>query len=427
MGAGRGSLKAGRRIRRVLLLVLLGIALAIGGATALNRWPRKLEGDPGRLALLSSALTEFNAGRHEQALALLDRRAKEVSPTPLDWMLRARVSEAQGRLELALGHLKHIPDSDPIAAQAWLKAGQIELARHRARAAEAAYQRAVALNPDQIQAHRELAYLYAAQLRKAECDDQFRSLARLMRLDSTLAFAWSQNSCGIWDLPGGRKVLIDFVDEDPTDRTSRLALATNYVLTKRRSQAEATLNGLPDSDPDARVLRVQLATDDGDVETADALLRDGPVHHPRLNVLRGRSALQVNQSKQAAAWFRAALRADATDRDATHGLGSALRRLGDPEAKEFLGIASRHDQLKRLIVECGNGASIDHKVFNQLGRLCESLGRLYEARVWFQVALGWDPADSQAIEGLARLDQSPTEKTAESIPKANRTSLSLPP
>lgn len=61
-------------------------------------------------------------------------------PTPLDWMLRARIADSQGRAEEALDFLTHISDSDPISSQAWLKAGQIELARHRAAAAaETAY------------------------------------------------------------------------------------------------------------------------------------------------------------------------------------------------------------------------------------------------------------------------------------------------
>ena len=61
MGVGRGSLKAGRRIRAVLLLVLLVIALAIGGAVALQRWPRKPERDPGRLGLLTASLAAIVA------------------------------------------------------------------------------------------------------------------------------------------------------------------------------------------------------------------------------------------------------------------------------------------------------------------------------------------------------------------------------
>lgn len=424
MGSGRAGPKPRRRIRRVLILVLPVIALSIAGAAALQRWPRSPGRDPNRLGLLAAALVEFDAGRFDQARGILDRRTAEVAPIALDWMLRARVAEAQGRSEEALAHLKHIPDSDPIAAQAWLKAGQIERARHRARAAEAAYRRALTLNPDQIQSHRELAYLYAAQLRKEECDDQFRALARLMPLDYILAFAWSQNSCGLWDVPGARKILTDFLAEDPTDRTSRLALAINYVLTKRRDEAEATLRPLPDSDPDAHVVRAELAVELGDVEIADPLLRNGPADHPRLNTLRGRLALQVNDPKLAASWFRAALRAAPNDRDAIHGLGAALQRLGDPQAKEYLQLASRHDQLKRLIVQCSTTPRIDLKVFAQLGDLCESLGRLDQARVWYQVALAWDPLDSQAHKGLARLDATAPGTTADPKPREGR---DLPP
>jgi len=49
--------------------------------------------------------------------------------------------------------------------------------------------------------------------------------------------------------------------------------------------------------------------------------------------------------------FRAALRQEPDDRDAIHGLGVALQSLGDPEAKEFLRLVSRHDELKQTILD----------------------------------------------------------------------------
>src|SRR5262245_62088535 len=189
---GMRSGRSGPQLRRrwVLALVVLLIGVMVGAGLAPRLWSRGSRHDPKRLGLLQSAWNEFAAQRYDRAGAILDHRAAEVAPTPLDWMLRARIAEAQGHLAEALDQLRPIPDSDPIAAQAWLKAGQIELARHQARAAEAAYRHALALNPDQIQAHRELAYLYAVQRRKAECDAEFRALVRLMPLDYTLAFAW---------------------------------------------------------------------------------------------------------------------------------------------------------------------------------------------------------------------------------------------
>ena len=118
--------------RRPWVRAVLAITLVVGGVAAWRFWPRGPDPDPMRLELLCAAWGELDAGRYDRAIALIDRRAAEAAPTPLDWMLRARVAEARGRPEEALGYLKHIPDTDPIAAQAWLKAGQIELTRHRA-------------------------------------------------------------------------------------------------------------------------------------------------------------------------------------------------------------------------------------------------------------------------------------------------------
>jgi tetratricopeptide (TPR) repeat protein len=410
-----------KRRRWVLALVVLVIGVLLGAGLAPRWWSRGSTRDPKRLGLLQLAYLEFDAKRYDRARAILDRRATEIAPTALDWMLRARIAEAEGHLEQALEHLHRIPDSDPIAAQAGLKAGQIELARHHARAAEAAYRHALALNPDQIQSHRELAYLYAVQRRKADCDAEFRALVRLMPLDYTLAFAWCQNYCDLWDVPGARKVLIPMVAADPTDRISRLALATTYALAGRLDEAEDALRPLPDSDPDARALRVQVAVDRGDLEAAEVLVREGPADHARLNDFRGRLALQANDPRRAAAYFRTALRRDPQDRDASYGLGVALRHLGDPQAQDFLRMASLHDQLKRTIKESVTTIETDRKLFDKLGEICESLGRGLEARVWYQVALGRDPLDTQAHQALARLDQLGVEKVNESASKPDMT------
>ncbi len=158
------------------VLVLLLVTLVASALAVPRLWVRSSKKAPRHLDLLYRALNEFNATNYDQASAILDRRAAEVAPTSLDWMLRARIAEAQSRPEQALDYLKHIPDSDSISAQAWLKAGQIELARGRARAAEGAYLHALAIDPDQIQSHRELASLYGLKRRKRECDAQFREL-----------------------------------------------------------------------------------------------------------------------------------------------------------------------------------------------------------------------------------------------------------
>jgi tetratricopeptide (TPR) repeat protein len=407
MVSGRGSRRLGKKKRWAFWLVLGLVALGVGAVAAPRLWMLRSGKEPERLDLLLAAWNEFNANRFDQASALLDRRAAAAQPTPLDWMLRARIAESQGRLVDALSFLKHIPDSDPVGSQAWLKAGQVELARHNARGAESAFLRSLKLNPDQIQAYRELAYLYAVQRRRDDCDAQFRALAERMPINYVLAFAWCQNYLGIWDPNEGSRTLSRFVAFDPDDRWSRLALATNYRLANLLDQAESVLGPLPDSDADARALRAQLAMDAGEIETATTLLHGGPTDHARLNVLRGKLALSGGEIRKAANDFRSALRRDPDDHDAIQGLGLALTRLGDPKARDYLELSLRYDEFKRAIQGSVDTLETDPKLFFKLGEHCESIHRIAEARAWFQIAIGRDPLDTQAHQALVRLDQAP--------------------
>jgi predicted Zn-dependent protease len=405
MVPGGGALRAKHRKRWALALVLLAIVLG-AGALAIRRESKPPAGrDPMRLELLHAAWNEFNAQNYDAATATLDRRVAEVEPTPLDWMLRARIARAQGRTAEALEHLKHIPDSDPISAKSWLLTGQLELGRNHSKAAEAAYLRSLALDPNQIQPHRELAYLYALQRRKADCDAQFRSLAQLTNLDDILVFAWCQNYCGIWDPKEASKLLRGFLAEDPDDRWSRLALATSCRLTNQHEEVEKVLGTLPDTDGDARAIRIEHAIDQGQIARAQELAREGPIDNSRLSLMRGELALMGNNPRQAAEYFRAVLRAESEDRDATHGLGLALHRMGDPQAGTYREIAARQDELKRTIIASVTTIHTDPKLFFKLGEMCASLNRLEEARTWFQLAIGRDPLDAQAHQALARLNK----------------------
>jgi tetratricopeptide (TPR) repeat protein len=386
----------------------IAIFLAILACVGMAAFRARREGpsrDPRRLELLYAAWSEYNARRYDRASAMLDRRAAEASPTALDWMLRARIAESQGRPAEAVDYLKKIGDNDAISAQAWLLLGQIEHSRHRARAAEEAYRHAVMLDPNLIQPHRELAYVYALQRRSAECDAEFRALARLMSLDHVLTFAWCQNYCRIWEPRESRKVLTAFLTADPDDRASRLALATSFRLTNQLDDAEEVLRPLPNSDPDARALRAEFAIERGETETAEALVREGPADHLRLNVLRGQFALHAGQSRQAVTCFRAALDKEPEDRDAIQGVGLALRRLADPQAKRYLDIVARRDLLARTIRESVVTISSDPRLFFKLGEMCESLNRREEARAWYRLAITRDPLDTQAQQGLTRVEQ----------------------
>jgi tetratricopeptide (TPR) repeat protein len=414
MKPGGGNPRSRNRRRWALAIVLFLVVLAAGTSAA--RWMR-LRGpgrDPLRLELLYQAWSEFDAKRYDAATATLDRRQSEVASTPLDWMLRARIAESRGRLAEALNALKHIPDSDAIGAKARLKEGQIERARGHASAAQAAYRRSLALDPALIQARRELAYFSALQLRYQECDAEFRALARRMPLDYVLAFAWCQNFCRIWDPYEARKALTRFVAGDPTDRWSRLALATSYRLSTEFDEADKVLLPLPDTDPDARVIRIRLALDRGEIEAAEELARHGPENHAGLNLLRGEFALHGADPQQAATYFRAVLESDPYDRDALYGLGLSLKKLGDPGARGYLDIAFGHDRLKRAIQDSVSTIRTDPQLFDHLGEMCESVNRPDEARTWYQLAISRDPLDTRAHQAVARLEKRISATSAES-------------
>ncbi len=265
--------------------------------------------------------------------------------------------------------------------------------------------RAIALAPDSIQPRRELAYLYTIQRRWAECDAQFRALNRIVPMDYVLAFAWCQNDCDLWDPHEALKHLTKFIEIEPTDRFSRLALAVCLHMLNRFSEDEAVLAPLPDSDPDARALRAQFAIERGDIETAESLLNGGPADHARLNVLRGDLARYHGLARQAESYYRAALEKEPDTRDAIHGLGLALRQRGDPASENYLKAAALRDEMKRSIKASANTIKFDIKLYCKLGALCGSIGHVDQARVWYRLAIKVDPLDTKAQEGLARLEK----------------------
>src|SRR5207248_6126052 len=99
----------------------------------------------------------------------------------------------------AVAELARIDDAHPLAPVARVLAGQIEVRRGRARAAEAAFLAALRLAPYTVQAHRELAYLYSVQHRAAELDAHLGALSDLNMLDYEYLIHWSKTRNVVWN------------------------------------------------------------------------------------------------------------------------------------------------------------------------------------------------------------------------------------
>jgi tetratricopeptide (TPR) repeat protein len=377
------------------LLVLVGLVVLFG--------PR-----PDAEGLRRKAGDAVAEGRWADAEAALAALARQRAPTAEDRILRARVATARGRPEEALGELGGVGEGEgrALAAGARVMAGEIEARRHRLRSAEAYLQEALRLDPGRDQALRELIYVYGTQRRLHDLDAQFRALAGRMPLAFDQLFLWCMARGGTdWRPQGGLEELRKAVKADPEDRWSRLALAEDERRDGHFDRALATLAPLPDSDPDARAVRVRIAMDQADEPGVRALLAGGPADHPGLCRLRGRLALARKDGAEAVRHFRVALAADPDDPDVLLGLANALRLVGDQAGGD------RHQKAARLRGELATllqraslpGGRDDIDLIRQLGAACEAVDRDAEARGWYALIIRRDPLDAGAQRALFRL------------------------
>ena len=378
-----------------VLLVLLG-----GGVFC---WIGRADPD----AVWQAAEADLKERRVDQAEAAIHRLGWLRKPTADDWMLRAQVALARERTDDAVAALARIPDGDRLAAQARLMAGQAELRRHRARFAEQLLREAVRLDPGLASAHRELIYILGYQLRREELTAEFQALSQISELTYDNVFHWCLLRSALWDPETAVDELAQFIETDPDDRWSRLALADNYRRMSRLDEVEGILAPLPASDPQARVIRVMLALDRHQEDEAEELLNDGPETDPRLAQLKGRLALARRDGPTAVRCFRIAHAGLPDDRDALFGLINALTLVGDDTATVPLReIMKRHEALNSLIQRAGaNTERNSITLLHELGAACAAVARIAEARAWYKVAISRNPLDTQAQQALFQLDE----------------------
>ena len=195
----------------------------------------------------------------------------------------------------------------------------------------------------------------------------------------------------------------------PDDRYSRLAVVELLLeRPERESYIASVLEPLPDSDPDARALRINLAFNLGRFDDAERLLASAPEGHPRISRIRGELALRRHDLDGAIRHFREALSAEPYDRVSPMQLAQALRLKGDVAAAEVH--VERVRQLNRvynLIIRVRSpGHENQVSDLTELGKACEDAGLVDEARGWYGRAIAANPLEETAQQGLRRLDRS---------------------
>ncbi|MFO0891798.1 MAG: hypothetical protein U0790_22000 [Isosphaeraceae bacterium] len=399
-----GSRPRARRVGASLLVVA-----AMVGATLVmaDRARRRWFADPDEV--LKRGQAALAAERIDEAEAAVTALRSLRRPLPEDAMLRGRVHLARGRIDQAVADLALVPDEHESAARARLMAGQAELRRHRAREAEALLRRAIRLDPALIPARRELIYILGYQLRRAEVSSEFEALSRCTELSPENVFHWSLLRKVTWRPETAIAELTRFLEADPGDRWSRLALADNFRRSGLVEDAESLLAPLPGSDPDALAIRVEIALDRHRADEAERLLDSSDSRAPRLARLRGRMALARRDAAAALRWFRLAEADPVENRDVLFGLVNALDLLGDAPAAAAARVRARDlDRLNTLIERAAvRGARTDPALLRALGSACATLGYDSEARAWFRLAIARNPLDTEAQQALFRLGTLP--------------------
>jgi len=385
------------------------MVLSIGSLAAWHGAPGRTNPD----RLWAEAERAFLAGYWDRASAKLKQLERLRPKTALDWTLEAQVAIAEGRFAQAFSALAHVSASHPIAPQAHLLAGRLHRQLRCLRKAEAEFRQALALKPSLIEAHKELIYILGLQSRRREVDAEFHQLARLTQLNHHDLMTWGLTHFTHWN-PDIVTDLDGCIKADPLDRLSRLAVVD--LLLERPEVEEyivKILEPLPDADPDALAIRINLAFNLGRFEQAESLLAKAPTDHPRISRMRGEMALRRRDLGGAIEQFRKALSSEPYDRVSPMQLAQALRLKGD-----MAGAGLYLDRVKRLnrvydTINQMRSAKREQHITDLagLGKVFEEAGLNEEAKAWYSLGIATDPLDKLAQEGLYRVSQVTAESS----------------
>lgn len=388
------------RSRKTLMIGLSGVTVLLGFLIVIR--PR-LVANPELLR--QQATKAAQQGRWDEAEAALGRL---TDPTPADWLLKAVVATSLKQPEAALGYLAKIPPNGPLAARVALVTSRVELSRFRARPTEDALLTALRIDPKLAEARRSFVYLYGVQGRRFELLEQFTALAGQGPLTFDLVRNWCIAHFDEIKEPDELKSTLEqFVENDPDDRWSRLALARVYRRLGLLDRARECLATIAESDAEARACRAEIEFERGDLEAIKVLLEGGPRDHPKLERLRGQLALKCQDSPSAVRHFRLSDESEPNNGETLYGLAQALKIVGDRAAAEpYARRAEAYQNLRVHLIRDDNRQESQVDFCCRLGSDCEAANFLPEARAWYRLALLADPLQQQAQQALFRLSKS---------------------
>ena len=268
-------------------------------ATAIRELTALLAEDPGMLvARRTRAVAYEAAGRYEAAVADLRLLEKQGALSAEDAVVLGDSLRMAGRSKEAVEVLERTARANPRFAQPWLSIAAVFFAQEKSAETAAAYEKALAIEPDHVEAQRGLGDI---ALVRGDLDDAARRYSRILDVDPHDAAALAK--LGVVKARTGRgdeaiALFRKAVDRDPKNADALLYLAGALASTGRPAEA---------------------------VPYFERALASGPRAPMALNGL-GLTRLALGDRPGAAAAFKESLSLDPRQPDITQ----ALKELGRP-------------------------------------------------------------------------------------------------
>jgi thioredoxin-like negative regulator of GroEL len=391
-------------VQRRAWVLLVGVMAAGGGFWAFDLW--RLRAD------WQQAKHDVAMGKPASALARLTRLARR-------WPGHGEVLYDLGACELILGHedragtvWAQIPADSPVAPRAAMMRARLNLKRHRLSVAEGLLREALrAEAPLAIEARETLVNIYKIQGRYDEArrlvrdgwrtyPDQVGTLQELARLDSPTPLKLEQ----------AQPNLDEAVRVAPDDDRVWLGLANVATRTGRFSEARRWLDGCLRRHPDdpvvwrARLDWAKAAEEDEEARRALRHLPSDRLMPSQLLSLRAWFARRAGAIKLEQRTLEELIARDRGAIWAMERLAELLLLAGRPaEAEKWRHIKGDQEKTQDWYVyHIFPKDRLDHAP--ELARAAEKVGRMFEARCWWELAAIRPEWAGEAGDQIARLD-----------------------
>ncbi|MDB5335430.1 MAG: UnbV [Planctomycetaceae bacterium] len=379
---------------RLHVRYLIGIcALAVAGLIVLA--VRVSSSNPA--TSLRTATSAYWRGDYQASLAAAGV-VLQSNPRSMAALLLAGQSAAQlQRSELALEYWGRIElDNSPDAVKACVLAGNLELASGHAAAGEKWYRAALRQDPEQLEAHRQLAYLLGVEGRCWEATPHLWAAVRagdytlhhLVLLSASDPVIKDDAAVGRFQaaVPG---------DPVPLIGPARTAIKANDLATARSLLQSVTTQAPHSVEAWARLGEIYAESDIGRLTDWHQHLPANADEHPQIWVVRGLWCEKQNRPAEAARCYWEAIRRDPNHRQANYRLGQILVGLKRQTAAQVF--LKRATALKELQLAGDQAYKFPDTRYWKLkaAELCDALGRPWEAWAWTKLVVTPDSHDTE--------------------------------